>query len=86
MEIADEHVCRTFLPDIPNPKLTGWSDSFCKTAALLLLDRSSFPMHDMVEGAFFASAFPNSGRINLDEENCSIFEVDDLPRSNLKLE
>ena len=23
MEIADEHVRRTFLPDIPNPKLTG---------------------------------------------------------------
>ena len=22
MEIADEHVRRTFLPDIPNPKLT----------------------------------------------------------------
>ena len=23
MEIADGHVRRTFLPDIPNPKLTG---------------------------------------------------------------
>ena len=43
-------------------------------------------MRDMVEGAFFSSASPGSGRVNLDEENYSIFEVDDLPGSNLKLE
>ena len=43
-------------------------------------------MRDMVEGAFFASAFSNSGRINLDEESCSKFEVGDLPGSNFKLE
>ena len=41
-------------------------------------------MRDMVEGA---SVSPGSGRVNLDEENCTIFEVDDdLPGSKLKLE
>jgi hypothetical protein len=61
------------------------SDSFCETAALLL-DRSSFPMRDMVEDAFFASASPGSDCVDLDEENCSNFEVDPLPGTNFKLE
>ena len=37
-------------------------DSFCETAALLLLDRSSFPIRDKVEGVFFASASEREGR------------------------
>jgi hypothetical protein len=61
------------------------SDLFCETAALLL-DRSSFPMRDMVEDAFFASASPGSDCVDLDEENDSNFEVDPLPGTNFKLE
>jgi hypothetical protein len=30
MEIADEHVRRTFLPDIPNPKLTGQAEPWVR--------------------------------------------------------
>ena len=43
-------------------------------------------MRDMVEDAFFASASPASGCVDLDEENFSNIELDDLPGSNLKLE
>jgi len=32
MEIADEHVRRTFLPDIPNPKLTDIVATFMQPA------------------------------------------------------
>jgi len=36
MEIADEHVRRTFLPDIPNPKLTAADGSFAIPKGFLL--------------------------------------------------